>query len=162
MLFFGVQGAPSGIAGYGFGDAQTDCIDACGECGGQPCDGSDYNTCVANCPNAGPAPTSGGSNPCEVCLASPTTTDCSGPCGTSATAKSGSGNTGTTKSTGNSQGAGTPWYASIFGSIAQGTAAGLTQKPPVAVTPTSFLTSPTGIGILAIGLIVGVVLLTKK
>lgn len=150
---------------YGFGDAQTDCITACGECGGAPCDGSDYNTCVANCPNAPPAAGSSGgyANACEACMAaSSTTTDCSGPCGTSATA-SGYRNTGTTMSTGNSQGAGTPWYASIFGSIAQGVTTGaLHPGSNIPAKAPPWYTTPAGMGGIAVVLIGLAVFLAKR
>ena len=161
MLFYGVNGAsPLG----GLRDAQTDCITACGECGGQPCDGSDYNSCVAGCPNAPPAGSSAGSgyaNACEACLASPTTTDCSGPCGTSATATR-SGGSGTTMSTGNSQGSGTPWYASISGSITQGAVSAALRPGGAPVVAQPWYTTPGGMGAIAVGLIALAVFLAKK
>jgi hypothetical protein len=61
-----------------------------------------------------------------------------------------------------SQGSGTPWYATLTSSFAQGATKGLlTPTPGVPAAPTSFFATPAGIGVIAIGLIALIMVLKK-
>jgi hypothetical protein len=171
MLFYGVQGASSGIAGYGLGDAISDCVNGCSSIdtstpGGQ----TDFLSCNSACNQSNQ---NGCVSYCNSQISDPTNYSyCSGACSNisqssgspSAGTGPGSGNSGRSggASSGSGGNTGQPWWATLFGSAVQGSVSALVNKPAVATTPASFLTSPTGMAVIVVGLIAGVVLMTRK
>jgi hypothetical protein len=178
MLFYGLQGSPQVAGVRGLGDASS-CLDTCDSTydpsnGGAGYSDPGYASCNQGCANLYPD-TSGGGTPSSTSTsnASSGSPSCVQNCinnyGVSSAQYNtcvnsclgaGSGSSGSSSS-GASQGGGTPWYAAIFGSVAQGVTSGL-RTTGAPIPPTPWYASPSGMGIIAVALIGLAVFMAKR
>jgi hypothetical protein len=156
MLFYGVQGTP-GVNGLG----QLGSDYQAGDCGSG--ESVDYASCTSCCdgiydPTADPD----GNYDCrENCVTTYPSNVGSSSATSGGSSSSSGGGSSNAKSTGTNSNGSQPWYASIFGSVAQGVTTGLT-KPGVPVPPAPWYATPAGMGGIAVGLIVLAVVLAKQ
>jgi len=167
MLFYGIQGDPGLGQPVGFvGLGATDCssYDNDNDCNSDPNCTMGASGCIpysgGSSSNCGNYDNDSDCNAQSACVWNPSGSGSCRPYSGSFSTTGSPSSTGAPAPKGSqSQGSGTPWWATLTTALTQGAAAGLINKPKT--TTQSFFTTPLGLGVIAAG-IIGLVVLLRK